>query len=167
MSTTSATGPMPGTPAPVDDRRRRELLGSALWAAAALAWTIAMLVPWFRAGALSHLSPIEAGGALRTGLVGIPSAAGFVVLLLPLASWVLLALAPARGRLVLAWRILLWLASTVVGLGLVVLMASVSADTYGWGAGLVVVACVLGAGGLCCSTLVRAEEAEEAQEAEG
>jgi hypothetical protein len=26
---------------------------------------------------------------------------------------------------------------------------------------------VLGAGGLCCSTLVRAEEAEEAQEAEG
>ncbi|MEN8675280.1 hypothetical protein [Nocardioides sp.] len=160
MSGTSPTDTVPHGPRPGADRRRRELLGSALWAAAALAWTIAMLVPWFRAGALSHLSPIEAGGALRTGVASIPVGAGFVVLLLPLASWVLLALAPARGRLVLAWRLLLWLASTVVGLGLVVLGSSVSAATYGWGAGLVVLACLLGGAALCCSTLVRREQAE-------
>ncbi len=47
--------------------------------------------PWrcwcrgFAPGALSHVSPLEVGGALRTGVLGIPAAAGFVVLLLPLA----------------------------------------------------------------------------------
>jgi hypothetical protein len=142
----------------VDDRRGRELLGCALWAAAALAWTVAMVVPWFRAGALSHVSPIEAGGALRTGLVGIPPAAAFTVLLLPLLSWVLLALAPARGLRVVLLRGSLWLVSTLVGLGLVLVMSSVSAGTYGVGAALVVLACLLGAGGLCCST-VRPERA--------
>ncbi|WP_323793299.1 hypothetical protein [Nocardioides sp.] len=140
---------------PVDDRRSRELLGCALWAGAALAWTVAMLVPWFRAGALSHVSPLEVGGALRTGLLGLPSATGFAVLLLPAASWVLLALAPARGGGALAARLGLWLLSTAAGLTLVALLASVSAGTYGGGAVLVVLACLLGAGGLACSTVAR------------
>ena len=112
-----------------------------------------MLVPWFRAGALSQVSPVEVGGALRTGLVGIPTWVGFVVLLLPLASWVLLALAPARGRRVLVVRLVLWVVSTALALGLLLVMASVSATTYGVGAGLVLLACVLGAGALCCSTV--------------
>lgn len=138
---------------PVDDRRSRELVGVALWAGAAVAWTVAMLVPWFRAGALSHVSPLEVAGALRTGLLGLPSGTGFVVLLLPACSWVLLAVAPARGRAALAVRLGLWLLSTVAGLALVVLMASVSDGTYGAGAVLVVAACLLGAGGLACSTV--------------
>ena len=137
----------------VDDRRSRELLGCALWAGAALLWTVAMLVPWVRAGALSHVSPLEVGGALRTGLLGLPSATGFVVLLLPAVSWVLLALAPARGLGVLVVRLGLWAGSTAAGIALVVLMASVSAGTYGVGAVLVVLACLLGAGGLACSTV--------------
>lgn len=141
-----------GEPA-VDDRRSRELLGCALWAAAALAWTVAMVVPWFRAGVLSHTSPLEVGGALRTGLLGIPTAAGFVVLALPLASWVLLAIAPARGPGVLGVRLALWSVSTGAALALLVVMASVSAGTYGVGAALVVAAGLLGAGGLCCSTV--------------
>lgn len=139
----------------VDDRRSRELLGAGLWAGAAVAWSVAMLVPWFRAGALSHVSPLEAAGALRTGLLGLPSGTGFVLLLLPACSWVLLALAPARGRAALAVRLGLWLLSTAAGLVLVVLLASVSAGTYGVGAVLVVVACLLGACGLACSTVAR------------
>lgn len=138
---------------PADDRRSRELLGAALWAGAAVAWTVAMLVPWFRAGVLSHVSPLEAAGALRTGLFGLPSGTGFVVLLLPVCSWVLLAIAPARGRGALAVRLGLWLLATAAGLALVVVMASVSAGTYGVGAVLVVAACLLGAGALACSTV--------------
>lgn len=141
-----------------DDRRARELLGCALWAGAALAWTIAMMVPWVRAGALSHVSPLEVAGALRAGAVGIPSAAGFAVLLVPLLSWVLLALAPARGWAALVARLVLWAASSAAGLALVVLLASISASTYGVGAALVVGACLLGAGALTCSTLTTGQE---------
>lgn len=143
----------PGADRLVDDRRSRELLAGALWAGAALLWTVAMLVPWVRAGALSHVSPLEVGGALRTGLLGLPSVTGFAVLLLPAASWVLLALAPARGVGALAVRLGLWATSTAAGVALIVLMASVSAGTYGVGAVLVVLACLLGAGGLACSTV--------------
>lgn len=152
---------------PVEDRRRRELLGSALWAAAALLWTVAMVVPWFRAGVLAQVSPIELGGALRTGLLEIPTIAAFGVLLLPLSSWVLLATAPARGRRVLVVRVVLWTLSTSAGVTAVLLMASVSAETYGVGAVLVLIACALGAGALACSTIatggVVTNEGEEAE----
>lgn len=139
---------------PIDDRRSRELVGCALWAVAALLWTLAMVVPWFRAGVLAEASLIEAGGALRTGLLGIPAVASLAVLLLPLSSWVLLALAPARGRRVLVIRVLLWALSSGAGIALVILAASVSAGTYGIGAAAVVLACLLGAAALTCSTVV-------------
>jgi hypothetical protein len=141
------------SPHPVDDRRARELLGCTLWAVAALAWTAAMLVPWFRAGALAEVSPVEAGGALRTGALGIAPAAGFAVLVLPALSWVLLVTAPARGRRALVVRLVLWGASTAAAVALLLATASVSAGTYGLGASLVVAACLLGAGALCCSTV--------------
>lgn len=128
----------------MSDSRGRELLGGALWAVAALAWTAAMVVPWFRAGALAHVSPVELAGALRTGLLGLPAVVGYAVLLLPAASWLLLALAPVRGRRALVVRALLWLASTALALALLVLGASVSAGTYGTGAALVALACVTG-----------------------
>lgn len=125
-------------------RRRRELTGVALWALAALAWTVAMLVPWFRAGVAAGSSPVEVAALLRAGVLGVPGVAGWAVLLLPALALVLLGLAPLRGSGVMALRVALWLLATGVGLALVVVLARVSAGTFGAGAVLVVVGCVLG-----------------------
>ncbi len=136
-----------------DDRRARELTGVVLWALAAAAWVAAMLVPWFRAGVLAHTSPLEIAELLRSGVFGIPPVAGFAVLLLPACALVLLGLAPLRGTGVMVARVLLWLVATVVGGVLLAAVSSVSAGTVGWGAALVLVACVLGAAALCCATV--------------
>ena len=126
------------------DRRRRELVGVALWAAAAGAWVAAMLVPWFRAGVASATTPIEVAALLRAGALGVPAVAGYAVLLLPAIALLLLAIAPLRGGGPMAARVALWLLGTVTGLLLVTVLGRVSAHTYGWGAGLVVAGCVLG-----------------------
>lgn len=126
------------------DRRTRELTGSALWALAAVAWVVAMLVPWFRAGVAAHTTPIEVAALLRSGVLGVPPVTGYAVLLLPAIALLLLGVAPLRGGSAMALRVLLWLIGTVTGLGLVVLLASLSAQTFGAGALLVVAGCVLG-----------------------
>ncbi|MFB9311622.1 hypothetical protein [Nocardioides plantarum] len=125
-------------------RRGRELVGVGLWAAAAVAWVAAMLVPWFRAGVASSTTPIEVAALLRAGVLGVPSITGYAVLLLPAIALLLLGIAPLRGGGAMAARVLLWLAGTATGLLLVTLLARVSAHTVGWGAGLVVSGCVLG-----------------------
>ena len=86
------------------DRRRRELVGVALWAAAAGAWVAAMLVPWFRAGVASATTPIEVAALLRAGALGVPAVAGYAVLLLPAIALLLLAIAPLRGGAPMAAR---------------------------------------------------------------
>jgi hypothetical protein len=124
--------------------RGRELVGVALWALAAVAWVAAMLVPWFRAGVASSSTPMEAAALLRAGVLGVPPVAGYAVLLLPAIALLLLGIAPLRGGGAMAARVALWLVGTATGLLLVALLARVSADTFGWGAGLVVAGCVLG-----------------------
>lgn len=138
---------------PSDRRRRRELTAVTLWALAAVAWVVATMVPWFRAGVPASTSPLAVGELLRTGVLGVPPAAGYLVLLLPASALVLLGLAPLRGPGVLVVRVLLWLVGAAVGLTLVFLLGRVSAFAIGWGAALVVVATVLGAVALAFSTV--------------
>lgn len=126
------------------DRRARELTAAALWALAAVAWVVAMLVPWFRAGVAASATPLEVAGLLRSGVLGVPPVAGYAVLVLPAIALLLLGIAPLRGGSAMALRVVLWLLGTVAGLLLVVLLASVSAQTVGLGAVLVVAGCVLG-----------------------
>lgn len=136
-----------------DGGRARELTGVVLWALAAAAWGTAMVVPWFRAGLLAHPSPMDAAGLLRTGVLDVPPAAGFAVLVLPGLALVLLGIAPLRGPGVQAVRVALWLVSSGIGLALVVVLSTISARTFGWGAGLVVVGCLLGLAALCCASV--------------
>ncbi|WP_340540771.1 hypothetical protein [Nocardioides sp. GXZ039] len=125
-------------------RRARELTAMALWAGAALAWVAAMRVPWSRHGLASSTTPMDAAELTRTGVLDIPPAASLAVVVLPLLAVALLAIAPLRGRGATIARVALWLVSCIGGLALAVLLASVSAASLGWGAALVVVACVLG-----------------------
>lgn len=126
------------------DRRTRELTAAALWALAAVAWVVAMLVPWFRAGVAASATPLEVAALLRSGVLGVPPLTGYAVLLLPAIALLLLGIAPLRGGSAMALRVTLWLVGTAVGLLLVVFLASLSAQTVGLGAVLVVVGCVLG-----------------------
>ena len=139
------------------ERRTRELVAVALWAAAAIAWVVAMRVPWFREGVTASTSPLDAAELLRAGVLGVPPVSGFAVLLLPAIALVLLGLAPLRGVGVMVVRVLLWLVATGVGLALVAVLSQVSAQTFGWGAALVVAACVLGGVALGLATVRTAE----------
>lgn len=126
------------------DRRGRELTAVGLWALAASAWVVAMVVPWFRAGVTASTTPLEVGELLRGGALGVPPVAGYAVLVLPSIALLLLGMAPLRGGGVMALRVVLWLVGTVAGLLLVVLLSNLSAHTFGPGAVLVVLGCVLG-----------------------
>ena len=137
----------------MSDRRARELTGVARWALAAVAWVWAMTTPWARAGVASASTPLEVAELLRSGVLGVPAWTAYAVLLLPGAALLLLVIAPLRGVGVMVVRVLLWLVATAVGLLLVVLVGSVSAQIWDWGAGLVVVACVLGGAALGCATV--------------
>lgn len=135
------------------DRKTRELTGVALWALAATAWVVAMLVPWFRAGVTASTTPLEVAELLRGGVLGVPPVTGYAVLVLPGIALLLLGLAPLRGGGVMALRVLLWLAGTAVGLLLVVLLSNLSAHTFGAGAVLIVLGCVLGGAALGLATV--------------
>ncbi|MDO9457231.1 hypothetical protein [Nocardioides sp.] len=142
------------TAAPVSStRRRRELVGVGLWALAAAAWVAAMLVPWFRAGVTASTTPLEVAELLRAGVLGVPPVAGYAVLLLPGIALVLLGIAPLRGGGAMAARVVLWLVGTAAGLLLVVFLSSISAQTFGVGAALVVAGCVLGGAALGLATV--------------
>ncbi|MEO9322686.1 hypothetical protein ABFT23_04295 [Nocardioides sp. C4-1] len=134
-------------------RRSRELTAVALWALAAVAWVVAVSVPWFRAGVPASTSPLAVGELVRTGVLGVPPVAGYLVLVLPASALVLLGIAPLRGPGALALRVVLWLVGAGVGLTLVFVLGRVSAFAVGWGAALVVVATVLGAVALAFSTV--------------
>ena len=103
-----------------------------------------MLVPWFRAGVTASTTPMEVAGLLRTGVLGVPPATGYAVLLLPAIALLLLGIAPLRGGSAMAARVVLWLVGTAVGVLLVVVLGRVSAYAVGPGAVLVVLGCVLG-----------------------
>jgi hypothetical protein len=137
----------------VSDRRARELTGVALWALAAVAWVVAMLVPWFRAGVTASTTPLEVAELLRSGVLGVPPVTGYAVVVLPGIALLLLGIAPLRGRGAMALRVLLWLAGTAAGLLLVLFLASLSAHTFGWGAALVTAGCLLGGAALGCATV--------------
>ncbi|WP_134766620.1 hypothetical protein [Nocardioides sp. 1609] len=128
----------------MNGRRSHEVVGVVLWALAAGAWVAAMWVPWFRHGVAAGTSPLDGAELLRTGVLDLPPALGLVLLPLPLCALVLLGIAPLRGVGAMVARVLLWLASTAGAVVLVVLVGSVSAWTFGPGAILVVVACLLG-----------------------
>lgn len=145
---------------PPTTRRARELVGVALWLVVAIAWVLAMVVPWFRGGLLAHVSPLDAATFLRSGGIdAVPGAAGFGVLALPLLGVVLLGLAPVRGAAVMVARVVLWAVGTVVAIGLVVSLRDLTAGRVGWGAGLLVAGGVLGAPALLCGTVRRGDEA--------
>jgi hypothetical protein len=135
------------------DRRMRELVGVMLWALAAIAWVVAMLVPWFRAGVAASTTPLEVAELLRTGVLGVPPVTGYAVLVLPGIALLLLGSAPLRGGAVMALRVVLWLVGTAAGLLLVVFLGNLSAHTFGAGAVLVVLGCVLGGAALGCATV--------------
>lgn len=135
------------------DRRARETTAAALWALAAVAWVAAILVPWFRAGVAASATPLEVAALLRSGVLGVPPLTGYAVLLLPAIALLLLGIAPLRGGSAMALRVALWLVGTAVGLLLVVFLASISAQTVGLGAVLVVVGCVLGGVALSFATV--------------
>lgn len=144
------TDPMTG---PTTDRRGRELTGVLLWAVAAVAWVVAMFVPWYAAGVAGATTPMEIGGLVRGGVLGIPESSAYAVLVPPTIALLLLGIAPLRGGGVMALRVLLWLVGTVIGIGLVVVLGSVSAYAVGPGAALVVLASVLGGVALGCATV--------------
>ncbi len=128
----------------MNDGRRRELTAAGLWAAAAVSWVVAMLVPWFRVGVVGSTTPMEVAGLLRSGVLDVPPAAGYAVLAPPAIALVLLVIAPLRGGPAMAARVVLWLVGTAIGVLLVVLLARVSDYAVGPGAVLVVLGCVLG-----------------------
>lgn len=136
-----------------DGRRGRELIGTCLWALVAVAWVVAMTVPWFRSGVVASTTPLEAAGLLRAGVLDVPPASAYAVLVLPAIGLLLLVIAPLRGGAVMALRVLLWLLGTTLGLLLVVLLGRLSAYTFGPGAVLVVAGCALGGAALGCATV--------------
>ncbi len=146
-------------PRPPSTRRTRELAGVFLWLLVAVAWVVAMLVPWFRTGVLAQTSPLDVGTLLRAGEIGpVPAAAGFGMLVLPLLGVVLLGLAPVRGTGVMVARVLLWALGAAVNLGLVVVLRDLTAGQIGWGAGLLVTGAALGGVALLCGTVRSSDE---------
>ncbi|WP_137293946.1 hypothetical protein [Nocardioides dongxiaopingii] len=141
------------------DRRAHELVGVGLWALAAGAWVAAMWVPWFRHGVAAGTSPLGGAELLRTGVLDLPPVLGLALLPLPLCALVLLGIAPLRGVGAMVARVLLWLVSTAGAVVLVVAVGSVSAWSFGLGAVLVVVACLLGCVALGFATVREPERA--------
>lgn len=143
----------PGDPAPVSDRRGRELTAVVLWLLTAVAWMVAAYVPWYGAGVPGSTTLLDVARLLRTGVLGVPPLTGYAVLLQPVLGLVLLGLAPLRGATAMALRALLWLAGTVVGLGLVVVLGQLASFVVGPGAVLTVLGCVLGGTALGLATV--------------
>jgi hypothetical protein len=143
----------PGEPVPVGDRRGRELTAVVLWLLTAVAWVVAAYVPWYGAGVPGATAPLDVARLLRTGVLGVPPLTGYAVLLQPVLGLVLLGLAPLRGATVMMLRVLLWLAGTVTGLGLVVVLGQLASFVVGPGAVLTVLGCVLGGTALGLATV--------------
>lgn len=133
----------------------RELAGVVLWALVAVAWVVAMLVPWYRAGVAASTTPLEAAELLRSGVLDVPPVTGWAVLVLPAVALVLLGIAPLRGPGVMALRVLLWLLGSTAGLLLVLVLGRLSAYAVGPGALLVVGGSLLGGAALGCATVRR------------
>lgn len=141
------------------DRRIRELTAVGLALAAAVAWVLAMRVPWYSAGVPGSASLLDVAELLGSDVLGVPAVAGWAVLLLPLAALLQLGLSPVRGMPAFVARLALWVLSTAAGLVLAVVLGQVSAHVVGPGVVLAVLAWVLGGASLCCATVSRGRPA--------
>ncbi|GAA5143107.1 hypothetical protein GCM10023340_07790 [Nocardioides marinquilinus] len=139
----------------------RDLAAAGLWAAAAIGWVLAMRVPWYRAGVLGDVTVLDGAELLRAGVFGVPAVAGFAVVALPAVALVLLGLAPVHGRAAMVARVVLWLVGTGSAVALLLVTWPLGGGAIGLGAGLVVLACVLGAIALGCATVTPHREAAD------
>lgn len=119
------------TPPPFRD----QVVAPLTWVAAGCCWTVQLLLPWTSAGVLSASSQVDGFRLLRSGVVSsvAPGWVAYLLLVVPVAGLLLVALGALSGRVASRARLVL----AVVGVAMlaVALHALVSFDPTRLGPG--------------------------------
>ena len=158
---------------PGSGRGRGELVGhgpvhTVLWFACGMLWVVQATVPWTRRGAFSSSSMLDGVRLLRSGGVADSAPAGALLALVtvPVLGVLLAATAGARGRAVLAGRIVCVLIVVIFLVGFVQTVASADPERLGPGAWMTCVGVVVGVVGLA-SALRHGRQAARREEQPG